>query len=93
MAAALAGGAAFAGGAALLGGLAAPAPAPAEAPSPAAALASGDEADRLLAALLANPAALDALSRAVVARLGDQTLREIAWEIMPELAEKLHRPS
>jgi len=91
--------AALGGGAALLGGLAAPAfmptaPSPSlESPAAAIFMASGDETDRLLAALLANPAALDTLSRAVVARLGDQALREIAWEIMPELAEKLHRPS
>jgi hypothetical protein len=34
---------------------------------------------------------MDALARAVVARLGDQVLREIAWDVMPELAEKLQR--
>lgn len=53
---------------------------------------TGQAAD-LLQALMAEPALMDALARAVVARLGDQTLREIAWEVMPELAEKLHRPS
>ena len=34
---------------------------------------------------------MDRLAKAVVARLGDQALREIAWEIMPELAERLRR--
>ncbi len=34
---------------------------------------------------------MDALAKAVVARLGDQALREIAWEVMPELAERLPR--
>lgn len=45
----------------------------------------------IVQALLADPALLDALAKAVVARLGDQVLREIAWEVMPELAEKLPR--
>jgi CheY-like chemotaxis protein len=44
-----------------------------------------------LALLLADPALLDRLAKAVVARLGDQALREIAWEVMPELAERLAR--
>jgi hypothetical protein len=33
---------------------------------------------------------MDRLAKALVARLGDQVLREIAWEVMPELAERLH---
>ncbi|HWQ09750.1 MAG TPA: hypothetical protein VN436_11595, partial [Holophaga sp.] len=45
----------------------------------------------LLDALMADPGAMDALAKAVVARLGDQVLREIAWEVMPELAERLPR--
>jgi hypothetical protein len=45
----------------------------------------------LLDAMMADPALMDALAKAVVARLGDQTLREIAWEVMPELAERLPR--
>ena len=56
------------------------APAQPEGPDPAA-----------LAALLEDPALMDRLARAVVARLGDQALREIAWEIMPDLAERLRR--
>jgi CheY-like chemotaxis protein len=62
-------------------------------PTPAPAAHSRDElAPDPLAALLANPVLLDRLARAVVARLGDQALREIAWEIMPDLAERLGRP-
>lgn len=41
--------------------------------------------------LLADPAVLDALVKAVVARMGDQVIREIAWEVMPELAGRLQR--
>lgn len=93
---ALATGALAAGGLAAGGSLAAPLAHP-EAPGMAPAsslppLEPGPAAD-LLRALMSDPAAMDALARAVVARLGDHALREIAWEIMPELAEKLHRPS
>ena len=42
-------------------------------------------------ALLADPQLMDALVKAVVARMGDQVVREIAWEIMPELAGKLQK--
>jgi len=42
----------------------------------------------LLDAVLADPALMEALSKAVVTRLGDQVLREIAWEVIPELAER-----
>lgn len=81
--------------AALGAGAAAPAAAPVLArsvgqPEPPASLGHGPEAD-LLQALLDQPALMDALARAVVARLGDQVLREIAWDVMPELAEKLQR--
>ena len=61
---------------------------PAQAP-PAPVPAIG--AKELLDALMADPGAMDALAKAVVARLGDQVLREIAWEVMPELAERLPR--
>ena len=44
-----------------------------------------------LAALLEDPALMDRLARAVVARLGDQALREIAWEVMPDLLDRLRR--
>jgi len=45
----------------------------------------------LLDAMMSDPALMDALAKAVVARLGDQVLREIAWEVIPELAERLPR--
>ena len=45
----------------------------------------------LVQVLMSDPVLMDALAKAVVARLGDQALREIAWELMPELAEKLPR--
>ncbi len=101
MAAALA---ASAAGTAAAGFIAAPAPprpaepalpAPALPPAPPALpadLGEGPEA-QLVKAVLANPVLMDALARAVVAQLGDQALKEIAWEVLPELAEKLHRPS
>ena len=58
---------------------------------------SPEQAQVLLQALLADPALMDALAKAVVARLGDEVLRELAWEIMPELAGRLqsqaHDPS
>jgi hypothetical protein len=43
-----------------------------------------------LKALLDDPVLMDRLAQAVVARLGDQVLREVAWEVMPELAARLH---
>jgi CheY-like chemotaxis protein len=43
-----------------------------------------------LASLLGDPVLMDRLAKALVARLGDQVLREIAWEVMPELAERMH---
>jgi nicotinate-nucleotide--dimethylbenzimidazole phosphoribosyltransferase len=42
-----------------------------------------------LAALLADPVLMDRLVQALVARMGDQVLREIAWEVMPDLADRL----
>jgi hypothetical protein len=48
-------------------------------------------AKELLDAMLADPVLMDALAKAVVARLGDQVLREIAWDVIPELAERLPR--
>ena len=42
-------------------------------------------------AMLADPVLVDALVKAVVARMGDQVLREIAWEVMPDLAGRLHQ--
>jgi len=53
---------------------------------PAEATAAQHE---LLAALLADSMLMEALSKAVVARLGDKVLREIAWEVIPELSERI----
>jgi len=77
-----------------------PGPAAAVTPAPAAVAAPAPEAitgsasawgGDLLEALLADPVLMDRLAKALVARLGDRVLREIAWEIMPELAERLQR--
>jgi hypothetical protein len=45
----------------------------------------------LLHALMAEPVLMDALVKALVARMGDQVLREVAWEVMPDLAGRLQR--
>jgi hypothetical protein len=65
-----------------------PLPEPVPTAPPPAAPGSGQA---LVAALLQDPAALDALARALVERLGDKALKEVAWEVMPELAERLKR--
>ncbi len=52
---------------------------------------SKEQAQALLQALVADPVLVDALVRAVVARMGDQVLREIAWEVMPDVAGRLQR--
>ena len=57
----------------------------------AAGLSSGDgQAQAVIQAILADPVLVDALVKAVVARMGDQAIREIAWEVMPDLAGRLH---
>lgn len=66
--------------ASVIEGVSAPASAP---PSPAA--------EELLRAIAADPALMDQLAKALVAKLSDQVLREIAWEVMPEMAERLNR--
>jgi CheY-like chemotaxis protein len=52
---------------------------------------SAEQARAVVHAMLADPVLVDALVKAVVARMGDQVLREIAWEVMPELAGKLQK--
>jgi len=73
----------------------APSPAPAadgQAPAaPGQAPATKEQAQVLVQALLADPVMVDALVKAVVARMGDQVIREIAWEVMPDLAGRLQR--
>ncbi len=63
-----------------------PAPAPAESNS-----VNAEQARAVVQAILADPVLVDALVKAVVARMGDQVLREIAWEVMPDLAGRLQR--
>lgn len=58
---------------------------------PAAAGQAAEMDPAQIQALLADPRLMDALVKAVVARMGDQVVREIAWEIMPELAGKLQK--
>ena len=64
-----------------------------EGPAPAAPVVAfgspGEGPEAAVQAILANPALMDALAKAVVARLGDQTLKEVAWEVIPDLAKKL----
>jgi CheY-like chemotaxis protein len=57
-------------------------------PPPAAM--SPDLARAVVQAMLEDPVLVDALVKAVVGRLGDQVLREVAWELMPDLAGRLH---
>jgi len=49
------------------------------------------DARALVEAFKADPEALQALAKVVVAQLGDQALKDIAWELMPDLAERLGR--
>ncbi|HJU83555.1 MAG TPA: response regulator [Holophagaceae bacterium] len=64
----------------------APPPVPAPVPLPAE---GGLDPEVLAKAIAADPALLDALVKAVISRAGDKVLREIAWELMPDLAAKL----
>ncbi|HJW71298.1 MAG TPA: response regulator [Geothrix sp.] len=59
--------------------------------TPAPKASGHPEAEAMLQALLAEPVLMDALVKALVARMGDQVLREIAWEVMPDLAGRLQR--
>jgi CheY-like chemotaxis protein len=85
----------------------APVPVPAPAPSRAAAarpsqvmpVATAFEApasdaavaERTSRASTLSPADIDAVARAVVERLSDRVLREIAWDVVPDLAEVVLR--
>jgi CheY-like chemotaxis protein len=62
-----------------------------DAPAAAPGSAASEQALAVVQAMLADPALVDALAKAVVAHLGDQVLREIAWEVMPDLAGRLQR--
>ena len=58
--------------------------------APAAPVAAGD-ANAMVQALLADPAAREALLKALLSQGGEQVLREVAWEVMPDLASKLQK--
>ena len=73
----------------LLESAAAPVLEPEVAAAPVPVLSPGSK--ELLDAMMSDPGMMDALAKAVVARLGDQILREIAWDVIPELAERLTR--
>ena len=62
-----------------------------QAPAASGQAIPSEQAQALVQALLADPVLVDALVKAVVARMGDQVLREIAWEVMPDLAGRLQR--
>ncbi|HTL98192.1 MAG TPA: response regulator [Holophagaceae bacterium] len=66
-----------------------PSPVPASAPSIPAAM-PGD-AHALVQAILADPGARQALLKALLSQGGEQVLREVAWEVMPDLAAKLQK--
>jgi CheY-like chemotaxis protein len=53
--------------------------------------ATPEQVRALLLALMADPVLMDALVKALVVRMGDQVLREIAWEVMPDLAGRLQQ--
>ena len=67
----------------------APEPSIPAAPATAAAPVDG-QAQAVVQAILADPVLVDALVKALVARMGDQAIREIAWEVIPDLAGRLH---
>jgi hypothetical protein len=62
-----------------------------QAPAVSGQAVPSEQAQALVQALLADPVLVDALVKAVVTRMGDQVLREIAWEVMPDLAGRLQR--
>ena len=71
---------------------AAPASIPAPEPAPAlAAAAPPGDANALVQAILADPTARQALLKALLSQGGEQVLREVAWEVMPDLAAKLQK--
>jgi hypothetical protein len=62
-----------------------------QAPAAPGQVVPSEQAQALVQALLADPVLVDALVKALVTRMGDQVLREIAWEVMPDLAGRLQR--
>jgi len=53
------------------------------APEPAVAPSTGLSADQL------TPEMIDTIARRVVEMMSDKVVREIAWEVVPDLAELL----
>ncbi len=71
-----------------------PAPVAAAPAAPVAAVAApvgGDAASTqaLVQALLADPQAMAELTKALVSQMGQDQLKAIAWEVLPDLAKKL----
>jgi hypothetical protein len=64
---------------------------PVVAPEPAAASASAAPAEPALASAAAAPtlseAQVEAIARKIVELFGDRILKEVAWEVIPDLAE------
>lgn len=58
-------------------------------PAPAIPMASDASAQALVQALVADPQAMAQLTKALVAHLGEEQLKAIAWEVFPDLARKL----
>lgn len=65
-----------------------PPPLPEPVPEPPAAPGS---ARSMVEILLRDPEAMDALAKALATHLSDRTLKEVVWEVMPELAGRLKR--
>jgi len=69
-----------------------PAPIPVEADDDAPMSVSDDsDEDGPAQAHALQPADIDAIARAVVSRLSERVLREIAWDVVPDLAEMIVR--
>ena len=50
-----------------------------------------EEPEEAPGAISLSPAEIDAIARRVVERLSDRVLREIAWEVVPDLANVIVR--
>ncbi|HEX4844699.1 MAG TPA: response regulator [Geothrix sp.] len=68
-----------------------PEPVPAASGQAPAASGQAPLTPEQIQALLGDPALMEALTKAVVTRMSDQAIREIAWEVMPDLAGRLQR--
>ncbi len=70
-------------------------PAPVLTPAPVSAAsappAMPGDANAMVQAILADPGARQALLKALLSQGGEQVLREVAWEVMPDLASKLQK--